>query len=102
MKGSLLAIIFLITSPILFAGKPPAKEYYEIRIYQYTSMEQENSIDGFLEKALLPALHRSKIKAGVFKPVSNDTASIKKIYVLIPFKSPAQAIEISEKMLNDN
>jgi hypothetical protein len=101
MKGSLLAIIFLIASPILNAGKPPAKEFYEIRIYQYTTMEQESTIDGFLEKALLPALHGSKIKAGVFKPLSNDTASVKKIYVLIPFKNPAQAIEISEKMLQD-
>jgi len=101
MKGSLLAIILLITSTILFAGKPPAKEFYEIRIYQYTTVEQENTIDGYLKNALLPVLHGSKIKAGVFKPVSNDTATLKKIYVLIPFKSPAQAVEVSEKILND-
>src|SRR6478735_281328 len=101
MKGSLLAIIFLIASPILYAGKPPAKEFYEIRIYQYTTTEQESTIDGYLEKAFLPALHGSKIKAGVFKPLSNDTALVKKIYVLIPFKSPAQAMEISEKMSQD-
>src|SRR4051794_1172269 len=101
MKRSLVAIALLISCQVLLAGKPPAKEFYEIRIYQYTTIEQEQQIDGFLEKALLPALHGSKIKAGVFKPVSNDTASVKKIYVLIPLKNPTQGIEISEKLFKD-
>jgi hypothetical protein len=101
MKKLMLAIFFLASCPILFAGKPPAKEFYEIRVYQYTTPGQEQTIDGFLQKALLPALHGSKIKAGVFKPVTNDTAAVKKIYVIIPFKSAAQAIEISEKVSQD-
>jgi NIPSNAP len=101
MKLILLAIAFFSTSPALFAGKPPVKQFYEIRIYQYTTAEQEHTIDGFLEKAFLPALHGSKIKAGVFKPVSNDTASVKKIYVLIPLKTAVQGIEISEKLWKD-
>jgi hypothetical protein len=101
MKKVLTAIFFVFACIIAFAGKPPAKELYEIRIYQYTTASQEKTIDGFLEKALLPALHASRIKAGVFKPVTNDTASVKKIYVLMAFKSPTQAIEIAEKVSQD-
>lgn len=36
----------------------------------------------------MPALHRLNIKqVGVFKPLANDTAAIKKIYTLIPFQN---------------
>ena len=98
MKKLMLAFVFLASCLMAFAGKPPAKEFYEIRIYQYTTPAQEQTIDGFLEKALLPALHASRIKAGVFKPVTNDTAAVKKIYVIMAFKSPAQAIEIADKV----
>ena len=101
MKRLILAIVLLTSGSVLFAFTPPDKEFYEIRIYQFTTSEQEQTIDKFLEKALLPALHGSQIKAGIFKPVTNDTAIVKKIYVLIPFKSPAQAIDISDKLLFD-
>lgn len=44
--------------------------------------------DQFLKDAYLPVLHRNGIKnIGVFKPLANDTASAKFIYVLIPFSS---------------
>lgn len=100
MKSLMLALALFICQ-LVNAGAPPAKEYYEIRVYQYSTSTQEQLIDGYLQRALLPALHQSKIKAGVFKPIANDTASVKKIYVLIPFKSPSQALELGEKMIAD-
>lgn len=58
--------------------------------------------DDFLKNAYLPALHRFGIKnIGVFKPITNDTASDKRIYVLIPFSSSVQWLAISDKINND-
>jgi len=102
MKRFVFAIILLISSSLVFAGKPPAKEYYEIRVYQFTSSQQEQVLDQFLEKAFLPALHQAKIKAGVYKPIANDTAAVKKIYVLIPYKSLQQSIDVTEKFLQNS
>ncbi|HSB93373.1 MAG TPA: NIPSNAP family protein [Flavitalea sp.] len=101
MTRLILPILIVIFCPMFVNAKPPAKEFYEIRIYQYTTPGQEQTIDAYLQKALLPALHNSKIKAGVFKPIANDTAAAKKIYVIIAFKSPAQAIEIFDKVSQD-
>jgi hypothetical protein len=69
-------------------GHSPKQEFYTIRIYQVKSVEQEQKVDRYLKDAYLPALHRQGIsKIGVFKPVGNDTASIRRIYVLIPYQS---------------
>ena len=82
---------FLITSllpTLLVAAGSPRQEYYAIRIYQLQTTRQEARVDSFLQLALLPALHRHHIAGiGVFKPVDNDTAAIRRIYVLIPLKS---------------
>lgn len=67
------------------------QEFYNIRVYQLKTKEQEASVDSFLQMAFLPALHRLGIRqAGVFKPIGNDTALIRRIYVLIPFHSLEQ------------
>lgn len=79
----------------------PKQEFYEIKIYHYKTAEQEQLIDGYLQKAFLPALHRLGIKnVGVFKPVEQDTADLK-VYVLIPFSSLDQIVVIQDKLQND-
>ena len=61
---------------------------FQIRLYHLKDDNQVTMTDNFLKDAYLPALHRYGIKnIGVFKPISNDTASDKVIYVLIPFSS---------------
>ncbi len=62
------------------------RDYYEMRIYHYSSASQEAMIDNYLEKALLPALHRAGIPAaGVFKPIESDTVNKNMVYVFIPY-----------------
>jgi hypothetical protein len=74
--------------PAYSADKKPVREFYEIKIYHFKTTEQEKRIDDFLQNAFLPALHRKNIgKTGVFKPIANDTATDKTIYVFIPLKS---------------
>lgn len=81
---------------------PPDREFFEIRVYHLASKDQEATVDQYLKDALLPALHRQNIKAvGVFKPVGNDTAATKKIYVLIPHKSLSQFLALDEKLGKD-
>ena len=96
-----LTLIALIA--VFFAtANPPKQEYYEIRIYQLTNAEQEKRLDAYLKDALLPALHRAgNGKIGVFKPVGNDTASVKKVYLLIPYKSLADLDALDNKLNND-
>jgi NIPSNAP protein len=101
---SLFSVLSLLVCPPSAAGFPascitvkPVKnlsarqEFYHIRVYLLKTAEQEARVDSFLQNAYLPALHRLGIRRiGVFKPISNDTAMIRRIFVLIPFHSLEQ------------
>jgi hypothetical protein len=59
-------------------------------------------VDEYLKNVYLPALHRLNIKnIGVFKPIANDTASVKFIYILIPFKSENEWTVLDKNILKD-
>jgi NIPSNAP len=87
----LLAIALLLVSlaSVCVAQK---KEYYELKIFHVKNKAQENLVDNYLQKAVLPALHQSGIQyVGVFKPIEKDTVLFgKRIYVLIPYKKLEQ------------
>jgi NIPSNAP len=108
MKKKIVRFL-LIASLALFvvlqpgnAAEAPAREYYQLTVYHYSSNEQEQVLDTYLQQALLPALHRINIKSvGVFKAIANDTAVVKKIYVLIPVKSLTAVTEITKKLSSD-
>jgi hypothetical protein len=92
----------LITLSQSIYSKPTNKDFYQLRVYHLKDDNQVNMTDNFLKNAYLPALHRFGIKnIGVFKPLANDTASDKRIYVLIPFSSSEQWASISDKINND-
>jgi len=83
-------------------GRGKNNGIFQIRIYHLKNDAQVKATDDFLETAFLPALHRFGIKnIGVFKPVANDTASVKLIYVLIPFSSADQWEKLSNRLLSD-
>lgn len=82
--------------------KKPSREFYEIKIYHFKNAEQEQSIDAYLKNALLPALHRTGIgKTGVFKPLANDTAADKLIYVFVPLQSVDQLLGLPAVLEKD-
>jgi hypothetical protein len=84
-KISLLLLVLLAASASIAA---PSREFYELRTYKFNTPEQQARVEGYLQKALLPALHRANIKkVGVFKPLDTDSLFTKRIVVLIPFKS---------------
>jgi hypothetical protein len=80
----------------------PKQAFYSIRIYQLSTPQQEARVDSFLQYALLPALHRQGIsQVGAFKPIGNDTAAIRKIYVFIPLKNLDQFVTLSASLAKD-
>ncbi|MGJ7031941.1 NIPSNAP family protein [Niabella hirudinis] len=93
---------------LLIAGRPAAqssktvREYFQLQVFHYTSPEQEQQLDRYLQNALLPALHRlNNPRIGVFKALSNDTAADKKIYVIIPFHELQQWTQLSNHLQKD-
>ncbi len=81
---------------------PPKQEFYSIKIYQLRSAAQEERVEKFLQTAYLPALHRLGIaQVGVFTPVDNDTAAVRRIYVLIPFNSLEQFLRLPALLEKD-
>ncbi|WP_025764072.1 NIPSNAP family protein [Dyadobacter tibetensis] len=78
------------------------KEFYEIKIYQIKNSEQGQRVEKYLKDAYIPAMHRAGIKnVGVFKPVSADSLSDKQIYVLTPFKSLDQLVNLNQSLEKD-
>lgn len=94
----LSCVCFLLTTT-LFAQQ---RDIYELRTYHIENTEQEALLDNYLEKAFIPAAHKNGIaKVGVFKPVTSQPDAGQTVYVLIPFKSLEQKLELSEKLIND-
>lgn len=83
-------------------AKDKAREYYQITIYHFATHEQEMALDAYLKDMYLPALHRTgSANIGVFKPIANDTATDKLLYVMIPFRKADQVFSLSSMLLKD-
>jgi hypothetical protein len=64
------------------------KDIYELLVYKLKTADQITATDNYLNDVYIPAMHRLGIKQiGVFKPVANDTAEIKKVIVLVQYIS---------------
>jgi hypothetical protein len=78
------------------------RQVYQLTVYHFTNAEQESQLDNYLQQALLPGLHGYKIsKIGVFKPLANDTATDKRIYVMVPFANINEAWNTKSRLRND-
>ncbi len=95
---ALLPVLFLLQLPASAKTRPG---YLQITVYHYNTPQQEALIDEFLKDAFMPALHDRGVKnIGVFKPIANDTAADKAIYVIRLFKGINQLAEVSNAMWN--
>ncbi|PWT71814.1 MAG: NIPSNAP family containing protein [Bacteroidetes bacterium] len=101
-KMILILIALFLQGSAGFSTPPPSRTIIQIRIYQLKSKEQEERVDKFLQSAFIPVLHRMGInQVGVFKPIGNDTAATRRIYVLIPFQSLDQWLHLPETLSKD-
>jgi hypothetical protein len=71
----------------------PATEldYFQIKIFNYETTDQEALLDTYFGNALLPALHRADIEnVGVFKPIEGMNETMNYIMMLVPYQSLEQ------------
>ncbi|MBS1668647.1 MAG: NIPSNAP family protein [Bacteroidetes bacterium] len=79
------------------------RAFYQLTVYHYTSSDQENMLNNYLQHAYLPALHRLGIKnIGVFSSLANDTSAAKLLYVFVPIESLDNLVKIPEKLASDH
>jgi len=83
VASSLLAVPALTQE----TAKPaPAKQVYELRIYDMRFGAQQSNLENYLKDALIPALNRQGAKTvGVFREMGKSDPA--KLYVLIPHAS---------------
>lgn len=82
----------------LFAQKSQ-QDYYIVKVYHCSSMEQIEAAESFAGNTLKPFLHAQGIKhVGIFMPLNNDTLTDKKLMVWIPLKGLNQYATIDEKL----
>lgn len=92
----LIALLFVCSAKIF------ANDIYEITVYHFKEAQQEITLDTYLQTAYLPALHRKdKKNIGVFKPIANDTATDKTIYVIVTFKSLDEILALQRSLAKD-
>jgi hypothetical protein len=78
------------------------KQVYQLLLYHFTTAEQEAGLDNYIGKSLIPGLHKlGSNSIGVFKPVANDTAADKKVYVLVPYKNWQEFYNFRSHLPND-
>lgn len=100
-------LVFFQISVIQASAFAASREFYELKVYHLKSDAQEATVDNFLEKAYLPALHRAGIaKVGVFKPrtdanASGSSVTEKLLYVFIPFRSSDDFFKLENKLASD-
>ena len=105
MTNKLFLLTALLFSTFFSIGQKAKQsgEYYEIKVYQFTKAEQESVLDSYLKNAYLPALHKAGFKnVGVFKPITNDTATLKKLYVYITSPTLDKLTALSQQLLKDS
>jgi hypothetical protein len=81
-------------------GSETKQEYYEIRVYRTGDADKMKKVDGYLEKALLPALGRMGLdRIGVF--TNMDEPDDHSIYVLIPYPTLDRFASLNPTLLAD-
>lgn len=99
----LIALLFpgLIIQSSMTVNEGPG-EFYQLSIYHFHNATQEKILDSYLQNALLPALHKLKMRnIGVFKNHSNDTLPDKTIYLLLPIHSTEELFKLPKKLTAD-
>lgn len=97
-----------ITSSVLLAGKlsyaapekVEKKQLFEIREYEIHFGGNQNALNSYLEKALIPAFNKFGVKSvGVFKEIGKTEPA--KVYVLIVYPSMEEYGDINLKVKSD-
>jgi hypothetical protein len=97
---SLAGLTSALPSLAAESSAPPAREFYELRRYQFRRGPMVKRFEDYIAQAALPAMKRMNIgPVGVFTPIGGpDTPAM---YVLIPFGSPEEFASMGERLGTD-
>lgn len=102
MKKYFFFIFSVLSLQIMAQSRNADKNYFELRMYEYRDDRQQAAIDEYLSKALIPFLHQRGIgKIGAFTWMGNDTAKVKRLYVLIPTRTMAMIANFNKAAISD-
>jgi len=88
MKKIAPILITMLLFNLAFCYAQEARDYYQVKIYQIDTEDQEEMLDQYLKDAYLPALHRAGIESvGVFKPIEGKNGDENFVMVFTPFTS---------------
>ena len=104
MNSRLRIFMILTFISILSSSFASAKTiYFQLKVYHFQTVEQEQVIDRYLEKAYLPAMHKLGFKElAVFKPIDNIDKADKIIYVFSSSPKLEKFASVDELILKDN
>ena len=105
MKNTFLRITMLCAVCCICFLTPPSNikaELYEVRGYILGDNGDEESVDEYLSRALIPALKRHGIgPVGAFTNAPNDETGDKTIFVIIPHNDPLAITQNREVIQSD-
>jgi hypothetical protein len=108
VKSLLLAVLVaILAGPVVGVegrnSKSAARQFYELRIYTFTSVEQHAVVENYWEKAAIPALNRLGIgPVGVFKEMdAAEGTDVPRIIVLIPYETLPKIAGAQRKLSKD-
>ena len=97
MKKFIVISGWLLTTGLMLSAQK--KEFYSIIVYHFTSDSQQATIDTYLKDAYLPALKKLSVSnIGVLKPLANDSAADKTIFVIVPLTSANQLSQLMQQL----
>src|SRR5688572_6706342 len=101
LASSVLATSGMVANATVNLSAPVVnKQFYEWREYDMKFGSNQGLFHQYLEKALIPALNKYGVKnVGVFRELSKNEPP--KIFVLIPYASAEEWLQISHKVNND-
>lgn len=99
----------LATGAEAAASAAAGREYYELRSYRMKPGASRASLEGYLEKALIPALNQRGLKnVGVFteldikrEPVSSAPKPDTPVWVFIPYASLDAFVQVNAEINNE-
>lgn len=84
-------------------SKASGRQFYELRIYTFSSADQHEIVEKYWEKAAIPALERLGIgPVGVFKEIETpEGIEVPRIVVLVPYDRLPQLASLEQKLKKD-
>ncbi|MCW3110083.1 MAG: hypothetical protein JWQ09_4589 [Segetibacter sp.] len=102
LTGSLTGLAAMVTkaSEKNTFAKSSTPEFYELRVYSLKNSTQQKLVEDYLQNAAIPALNRLGSKnIGVFTEQKPEGQT--KLYLIIPFDSVKDFINVTDKLAND-